>query len=200
MINFKDWQDRLALYDFMPEPQILESPFESRGRQQIGHILKGYKDPTILDIGCGIAQNYQLFKSMGIRCAYRGYDRNQASLDAAELAFGEEIVLQRGHAQDLPYEDRVFDICLLRHILEFIHPALAYRAIGEAVRVSAAEAILSFSIKLHNGPDDISIPNGFSYSWPKLMRFLSQFKRRVSREDVFNIGTDVSDTIIRLRV
>jgi len=226
MNNVTDWESRLVLHDLQPNDHDFFTPehvaqflrnhktgIDNRGRQQLVHIIKSYNDPTILDVACGTAVNYEVLRNMGVKCLYTGYDRTQQLLDHAKSLYGENILLKRGHAQDLPYADRTFDVSILRHILEHMSPENAYRAIEEAIRVSIQETILVFFLTPHNGPTHNieRRPSNIeghpeithywnTYSWLQLMQFLSKFGRKISREDVYTFGAAAPDCIVRLRV
>jgi ubiquinone/menaquinone biosynthesis C-methylase UbiE len=207
MIDLTEWESRLAIHDLQPhDPDLsmVDLIEPNRGRHQLAHILKGYNNPTLLDVGCGTAINFRVWQNLGVKCRYTGYDRSQECLNKAQSLCGGTVEFKRGHAQDLPFENGSFEIVVCRHILEYLSPDNAYRAIEEAVRVSSKEAILVFSLTPHSGPNHIleRQSSGWrnTYAWLPLLQLFSRFSRKISREEVFTIGLDKPDTIIRLRV
>lgn len=197
--SLAEWESRLAIHDL--QTAILRPrEIKSRGREQLGHLLKRFQNPKVLEVGCGTAFNYGIFKGQGIQFDYQGYDCHEEYLNQARITYGDSIVLKRGYAHDLPHEDHFFEVAIVNG-LEYMSPTNAYVAIEEAVRVSSQEAILYFSIKPNNGFEDVPLSlERTCYSWPKLMKFCSRFGRRVSREDVFDFGSDKPDVLIRLVV
>lgn len=177
------------------------------GRHKLAAIIREHKNPTVLDVACGTCVNWEVFKNVGVQCQYTGLDRTKNMLAHARQLYGDEIQLQEGYIQSLPFQDASFDIVIARHILE--HLGEGYEdAIREVVRVASKEAIIVLFVDLADIPNDVikeSTPdeNGCTYFWntyaaDKFMNFLSTLGCRVQVNYVRTPGAAAADTIIRL--
>jgi len=86
----------------------------------------------IVDIGCGSGSHLILFGRMGL--SGWGVEPSEAVLQKARRRLGERVILRRGRAEDLPFEDNSFDIAALINTLEFVEDPL--EALREAGRVA----------------------------------------------------------------
>jgi len=208
-----DYQTRRDNHDFMTEEHISvflrnhNTGTNNRGRHRLASLLFEYQQPTVLDVACGSCVNWEVFKGRGLDCQYTGLDRTKKMLAHAQALYGDEIKLQEGFIQSLPFQDSAFDIVIARHIIEHLGEGYE-QAIKEVYRVASKEAIIVLFVDLANGPDDEikeSDPdeNGCTYFWntyahDKFMTFLGTLGCRVSVEYVVTPNAAANDTIIRL--
>jgi SAM-dependent methyltransferase len=93
---------------------------------------------NVLEIGCGTGQFLEWFASGGHQVT--GLDPSPYMLNIARRRLPQRIALDRGYAEDLPYEDNAFDTVALITALEFVNDP--GRAIKEALRVARNHVLL----------------------------------------------------------
>ncbi len=95
-------------------------------------LLSPEKGQRILDIGCGTGISLEPFLGKGLNLT--GIDSSPDMLARASKKFENRVVLQKGFAEDLPFDDNSFDAAFFFTSLEFMdRPA---KAIEEACRVA----------------------------------------------------------------
>ena len=177
------------------------------GRHKLASIIREHNNPSVLDVACGTCVNWEVIKATGVECQYTGLDRTKNMLSHAQALYGNEIKLQEGYIQSLPFQDASFDVVIARHILE--HLGEGYEtAIKEVLRVASKEAIIVLFVDLADMQDDVikeSEPdvNGCTYFWntyaaDKFMAFLGTLECQVKVDYVSTPGAAANDTIIRL--
>lgn len=186
---------------------------DNYGRQYLGGIVYPYQNPTVLDVACGTAVNWECWKSMGIDCQYTGFDLTQQFLDIAKEKYGDEISLVRGYAQELSqkFEPDSFDIVVVRHLLEHIYEGQYEEIVRSALDIALKELVLVFFLHPHNGNEDTiekrssNIPEHPEvshywnvYSWPKMQQFFASLGVRVVTEVIATPGAAHADFIVRL--
>lgn len=208
-----NYQTRRDNHDFMKPDHVASflrnynTGTNNRGRHCLASIIREHSNPTVLDVACGTAVNWEVFKGVGVQCQYTGLDRTKKMLAHAESLYGSEISLKEGYIQSLPFQDSSFDIVIARHIFE--HLGEGYEnAIKEVCRVASKEAVIVLFVDLADQPDDDikeSEPdeNGCTYYWntyaaDKFMNFLSTLGCRIEVDYVRTPGAAHADTIIRL--
>lgn len=92
----------------------------------------------ILDIGCGTGNHLVFWADMGLDVA--GLDPSPYMLDIARQKLGHRAEIQRGIAEDLPFDDNTFDVATLITVLEFTEDP--GKAIEEACRVARDRVFL----------------------------------------------------------
>jgi 2-polyprenyl-3-methyl-5-hydroxy-6-metoxy-1,4-benzoquinol methylase len=95
---------------------------------------------TILDAGCGEGINLLTLSNEG-SWKLQGIDLDEASLAIARDALGDGIPLLRGDLEQLPFDDRSFDLVIGTEVLE--HVQCPERALAELARVSRRHLVLS---------------------------------------------------------
>ncbi len=123
----------------------------------------------ILDVGCGTGENFQWLGKFG----------KVAGVDTSELAV--ELASQKGtavlgRAEDLPFEDQVFDLVAAFDVLE--HLSEEERALGEWGRVLCSRGLLFISVPACQwlfGPHDRALGHYRRYSLPELIKLLKQY-------------------------
>lgn len=208
-----DYQNRRDNHDFMMPDHVASflrnhnTGTNNHGRNRLSSLLFEHGKPTVLDVACGTCVNWEVFKGRGLDCQYTGLDRTKKMLAHAKALYGDEIKLQEGFIQSIPFQDGAFDVVIARHILE--HLGEGYEAaIKEVYRVASKEAIIVLFVDLADIASDVikeSEPdeNGCTYFWntyahDKFMTFLGTLGCRVSVEYVQTPGAAAADTIIRL--
>jgi SAM-dependent methyltransferase len=92
----------------------------------------------LLEVGCGTGVFTAWFADMGLQVT--GLDASPHMLQLARSRLPGRVALERGYAEDLPYEDNSFDTVALITSLEFTDDPL--RALQEACRVAKARVLL----------------------------------------------------------
>jgi len=156
------------------------------GRQRLGYILSHHDNPTVLDVACGTAVNWECWKAMGVPCQYTGFDLTQQFVDIAQEKYGDEITMVQGFAQELSekFDSESFDIVVIRHFLEHIYNGEYQETVRQALELAKKELIIVFFLHPHNGCDDIIEERSSNieghpdvthfwntYSWPRLQEF-----------------------------
>ncbi len=86
----------------------------------------------VLDIGCGTGNHLLFFHKLGLDIT--GIDASPYMIHVARERLGSGGTLNRGMAEDLPYDDDEFDLAVLINTLEFLNDPL--HALREAGRVA----------------------------------------------------------------
>ena len=157
---------------FQSEPGLSASDIEKR-------LMLRLWAPTcaqrVLEVGCGTGIFLDWFSQMGHQVT--GLDPSPAMLDIARHRLPRRIILNRGYAEHLPYDDNAFDTVSLITSLEFVDDA--EQALREAVRVARSHVLLGVLNKysvfvFRNAFKKIWKPSVFSnarlYSVPQLLR------------------------------
>ena len=94
----------------------------------------------LVDIGCGAGHFAHMFWEWGFDVS--GIDGSPAMLKRARERMGNQMELQVGVAERLPYDDNEFDFATLITVLEFCDDPVA--AIAEAARVARKGIVIGF--------------------------------------------------------
>lgn len=208
-----NYKERIDNHDFMEPDHIARflrnhrTGTDNFGRMVLSNIIRTYDNPKVLDAACGTCVNWETFKLLGTKCRYTGMDRTRKMLDHAQTLYDDQIDLQLGYVQDMPFQDGQMDIVIMRHILE--HLGEGYEAaIKEGLRVASKELIVVFFVDPSDSDVDIikeSDPdqNGCTYfwntySWNKFVNFVSGLGVQIQKQYIVTPGAAAADTIVRL--
>jgi ubiquinone/menaquinone biosynthesis C-methylase UbiE len=208
--KFKDTPDN---HDFMSEDHISRflrnhrTGTDNLGRHALASIINQYDCPRVLDAACGTCVNWEVFRTANVPCQYTGMDRTEGMLKEAGKRYGEEIYLVPGYVEEMPFDDELFDVVILRHILEHLQGGYE-EAIKEGLRVASKELVVVFFLDPSDkDEDDISESdpdeNGCTYfwntySWSKFTNFVSTLGVQMKMGHVATPGAAHADTIVRL--
>ena len=92
----------------------------------------------VLDIGCGGGYHLEFMNRLGLDVT--GIDASPYMINMAGERLGNRCSLNRGMAEDLPYEDNEFDLAVLINTLEFLDDPL--EALREAGRVASGRVFI----------------------------------------------------------
>ncbi len=95
-------------------------------------LLNPQPGERVLDIGCGAGNHLLFLSKQGLDIT--GIDASPYMISMARERLGHRCALNRGLAEDLPYEDNEFDLAVLINTLEFLDDPL--QALKEAGRVA----------------------------------------------------------------
>ena len=95
-------------------------------------LLNPQPGERVLDIGCGAGNHLLFFNKQGLDIT--GIDASPYMISVARERLGSRCALNRGLAEDLPYDDNEFDLAVLINTLEFLDDPL--QALREAGRVA----------------------------------------------------------------
>jgi len=125
-----DFQDAMACEKALDDPY--QQLFINKSCQLMHDLLEPVRHDSILDIGCGIGISLEsLLKN---HFDLTGIDPSPYMLDFAARRIGRRIQLDRGVAEELPYDDNSFNHALLINALEFTENP--EKAVSEACRVA----------------------------------------------------------------
>lgn len=146
----------------------------SFSRSIIVDLVKEYI--SVLDCACGTCLDYWEYKKKNIPVKYKGVD---SCLGLVEEARDKGIDCDTGSIEDLPYEDKSFDVVTARHILE--HLDYYEKAISEMCRVARYEVLIVFFLPPQEYEvleKDINLNNEVNvnkYAKDKLEKYAAQF-------------------------
>lgn len=209
--KFKSTPDN---HDFMEKDHIARflrnhsTGTDNMGRKALGSIIAQNPGCTVVDAACGTCVNWEVFRDMSVPCSYIGVDRSVDFLSHAKDLYGDSIELREGYVQDLPFEDGEVEIVIMRHILEHLEDGYE-AAITEGLRVAEKELIIVFFLEPSDKEEDEiteSEPdeNGCTYFWntysyTKLVQFLTTFGYQVTNGQISTPGAAHVDTILRIK-
>lgn len=113
---------------------ILERVISLQGLQKIS---------SLLDIGCGTGEMLYLIQSRCSAMNLYGIDISEKMLDTARLKLGEKASLFWGDAENLPFDDGVFDLLICND--SFHHYPTPAKALSEFRRVLRPGGLLLIS-------------------------------------------------------
>lgn len=102
-------------------------------REWLSKFLKREKIQDILDVGCGIALDYEQFLKDNLLIDYHGIDVTRVFLEQIKTKFP-NLDVRLASAENIPYPNETFEAVSCRHLLE--HLRNPERAISEMQRVS----------------------------------------------------------------
>ena len=113
-------------------------------RRRLARIL-GQLGNTLLDVGCGPGALWPHLDSECPQMKCIGLDVTQEMLATAHRLFP-KVGCLRGDAGCLPFADAMFEVVLLRHVLEHLPHWLMENAISEAMRVAKHAVVIDFFV------------------------------------------------------
>lgn len=212
--GYNKFKRSLDNHDFMTPEHIAtflrnnKTGVDNHGRQALAQIIeKFHRNETVVDAACGTCVNWELFRMRSTPCKYIGVDRTADFLAHAHNLYQDEIELKLGYVQELPFADGEVEVVIMRHILEHLQEGYEL-AIREGLRVASKELILVFFLDLDEGlydkiqesdPDERGCTFFWNtYSWPKLIGFLSEFGYEIKMDRILTPGASAADTIVRI--
>lgn len=101
-------------------------------------LLKPHSGQTLLDIGCGTGNHLKFFQEMGLKVT--GVDPSTFMLKKAKKKLQDKASIFLGTGENLPFEDKEFDLSIIFATLEFCqNPTLVLK---EAKRVTSGKIFL----------------------------------------------------------
>ena len=120
---------------FQSEPGLSASDIE---KELMLRLWAPSSPQRVLEVGCGTGIFLEWFAQLGHQVT--GIDPSAPMLDIARRRLPRRVVLDRGYAEHLPYEDNAFDTVSLITTLEFVDDPV--QALSEAVRVARSHVLL----------------------------------------------------------
>lgn len=211
------WVDRPNDHDHFTKEHVAgflrqhRTGVDNHGRLALLQIVGQYQPVSVLDIACGTAVNYEVFRNFKLDCDYTGLDRTQQFLDHASELYGEDdnFTAVHGFVQDLPFEDGSKDVVIVRHILEHLPPDEVELVIREAYRVASKELVVVFFLEPHGGPEHTIEErqsgdlDGVTHYWNtysniRMMQLFASLGGRIERHSVVTPGAAHHDSIVRI--
>jgi ubiquinone/menaquinone biosynthesis C-methylase UbiE len=135
------WNDNLS----KPENMDIFKKWIGDQNAQSKVLLRQYiaskKYSSILDVGCGVATEYDGYKNDGYPIDYKGVD-SCSILVKSNIARGVPMI--EANCENIPLEDKSIDIVYSRHVLE--HQPSFKGILNEMIRLAKYEAIHVFFI------------------------------------------------------
>ena len=110
--------------------------------------LKEMAPGSVLDVGCGLGDDYNLYRKMGLGFSYYGIDACEQFIEENKRIFP-GVTLKVGDIRSLHFKDGAFDVVTCRSVLE--HLPDPYPAIKEMGRVARDRIIITW----HSPPKKI---------------------------------------------
>ncbi len=110
------------------------------------------KYTSLLDIPCGLCDDFFGYKKDGITIEYYGVDITPFLVEKAKKLGINAI---QGSIEKIPYPDSFVNVCYSRHILE--HLEYYEKAINELIRIAEKEVIVVFFLPFAEHGDQIKI-------------------------------------------
>ena len=111
---------------------------EQSAEKLILTLLNPQPGERILDIGCGTGNHLLFLSKLGLDIT--GIDASPCMINIARERLGKRCSLNRGMAEDLPFDDNEFDLAVLINTLEFLDDPL--QAFREAGRVASRRVFI----------------------------------------------------------
>ena len=139
-------------------------------RIEIRRILRELETRTLLDAGCGPGTELTGYKESAMRIDYTGIDGSQRMISLARQRHPSASFI-RGSLSELPFNDKSFDVVLLKHILE--HQTDYQPLVKEAVRVSRKAVIINHFHRLLPFSFHVMLKDrrGFHNNWYSRSKF-----------------------------
>ena len=102
------------------------------------HLWRPTSTQRVLDVGCGAGMFLEWLSGDGHQLT--GIDPSPPMLDLARQRLPGRVALDKGYAEELPYEDNAFDTVVLMGTLEFVNDPT--EALAEAFRVARHQLLL----------------------------------------------------------
>jgi ubiquinone/menaquinone biosynthesis C-methylase UbiE len=140
MIEYEKWWDKnvvTAKYTSMDKfKEVLD---RNKSRYEYLKIIEEINPKSVLDVGCGLGLDYEMYKSNNSNINYCGIDACKGFIEENKKNYP-EADFRLSRAQELPFEDNSFDLVTCRGVLE--HLDEPYKAISEIARVSKHDVVL----------------------------------------------------------
>ena len=100
---------------------------------------------SVVDVGCGSGNYYEGFLKSGLakHISYIGIDVSKKNIANATRRFS-PAHFRVGNIFSIDFPDNSFDLVIVSHVFEHLHPRALACAIRESIRVSKAELIFNF--------------------------------------------------------
>ena len=128
----------------------------------------------LLEVGCGSGIFLEWFMAQGHMAT--GLDPSSSSLELARRRLGPNAHLNKGLAENLPYDDNEFDTVALINTLEFVDEP--FQALREAFRVARRNVLLGVFNKYSTSWVHYSLERFWKDSVYSRARFFSVFQLR----------------------
>ena len=99
---------------------------------------------SVLDIGCVVGQEYDVFKKYAPEIKYTGIEIKQEYVEQGLKVNPEADYRKVDSYLTLPFKDNEFDVVTLRSVLRHYYPIHGYQIIEEALRVSKIGIMVNF--------------------------------------------------------
>jgi SAM-dependent methyltransferase len=146
LMHFKDRVHELTpeefthyydIYDSLPKR---ETDLSEASIEYIYHKLEGFKDASIIDVGCGSGYLLKRLSRDGFN-HLTGCDLNPPDL-------GEKIKTNKVYLEQLPYRDQEFDVVICNHVLE--HVLDVEKTVHELKRITKKRLIITLPRQRYN--------------------------------------------------
>lgn len=175
--NYETWWDRkIVNKEYATIDEFKKVLDRNKSRYEYLKLVEEVSPKSILDVGCGLGQDYEMYKKEFPTIEYHGIDICEGFIEENKRRFP-EADFRVARIQDLPFEDNSIDLVTCRGVLE--HIPEPEPAIKEMTRVTTGDiAIIWFLIPQKKEQIKIT-QSGFYrniYSEDRIMKCLDENK------------------------
>ena len=88
-------------------------------RKEISNLVKELGAIAVLDLGCGVALDYEQYLEDGLQIDYHGVDITEAFVKEVKRKYP-NLDIRLGNVEQIPHIDNSFDVVTCRHLLEHL--------------------------------------------------------------------------------
>jgi len=139
-MDYEKWWDKNVVTEkYSTKEKFKEVLDRNKSRYEYLKIIEEINPKSVLDVGCGMGLDYEMYKSNNSAIEYHGIDACEGFIEDNKKNHP-EADFRVARAQELPFEDNSFDLVTCRGVLE--HLDEPETAISEIARVSKQHVVL----------------------------------------------------------
>ena len=139
-MNYEKWWDENVVTEKYSSMDKFKKVLDrNKSRYEYLKIIEEVNPKSVLDVGCGMGLDYEMYKSNKSIIEYHGVDVCEGFIKSNKENHP-EADFRVARAQELPFENNEFDLVTCRGVLE--HLDEPYKAISEIARVSKHDVVL----------------------------------------------------------
>jgi ubiquinone/menaquinone biosynthesis C-methylase UbiE len=146
-------------------------------------IIKKFKPKSVLDVGCGLGLDYELYKANNIDIEYHGIDVCKGFIEENKKNFP-EADWQWAKSYDMPFKKDSIDLVTCRGVLE--HLETPYKTMQEMKRISSQYIAIIWFLIPQLKEEIKKTKSGFFrniYSIEKIETFLHKYSLKILYKD-----------------
>jgi len=161
--------DETAAQAFLPKVLAGSSPFSKWSCARA--IALGCA--SVLDIGCGLGEQYDAFAKWAPKVAYTGCDVSPFFVERARARLPGATIAQVEQFWSLPFKDGAFDMVMIRSALGYYGPENGTKILDEALRVAKVALAVHLPVMPGENKEPVAYTNhhgsarGYTIQWPQ---------------------------------